>query len=236
MGRPRQRAQSCIPSAAAVIDRGARHVQHPRAGLARAQPVLPLLLVAAVRERHVEHPHPFQRSAPDRHVRAPRIPRLGVVLTEVERRDRRSLASARAWRTALQARSDPPRQHVCIRMLTRGCEQCRKPAEARFDVVIHEHHQLAVRALDTRVARHVQAQLALVRLIPRAQPLCLLASLGRGAGVVDHEHLRAHGTRLGDDRGERHLQVCRTPARGNHDRGGGGLGTHAWQSLGFVQK
>ena len=64
----------------------------PRTGARRRfamQPFLPLLLVAAILERHVKRPNTLQRAAADRHVGSPREARGGVVGTEVQRGDRR---------------------------------------------------------------------------------------------------------------------------------------------------
>ena len=56
-------------------------------------------------------------------------------------------------------------------MLACGVEQRLEPAGADADVVVDEHDELARRALDAGVARDVQAERTLVRLVARAEAL-----------------------------------------------------------------
>jgi len=83
---------------------------------------------------------------------SPCVRGVRVHAAEVERRDRRRLASAAARRAALEARPDRAREHVDLRVLARGVEEGCEPSRAGADVVVDEHQQLARRALHARVA------------------------------------------------------------------------------------
>ena len=219
VGGPRERAQARVPAGATVLDRRPGHVQDPRTRRVRAQAFLPLLLVAAVLERGVERSHPFEGAAADRHVRAPRMAGVGVVRAQLERGDGRALAPAGARRATLEAGPDRPGEDVHLRVPASGRQQRSKPAGARADVVVGEHHELALGTLYAGVAGHVQAERARMGLVAGAEARRQLARRLRGAGVVDHEHLGAGLRGVGRDRGQRHLQVGEAATRGNHDRG-----------------
>ncbi len=74
-------------------------------------------------------------------------------------------------------------------------------------VVVDEHHQLAARALDARVAGDVQAERSLVRLIAGAEALHKGSHRIRGSCVVHDDQLGAGAARLVRDRAQRHLQI-----------------------------
>ena len=215
VGAPRKRAQARIGADAPVIDRRASHVQDAcpfggdAARRAHPHPVLPLLLVAAVLERDIERPDALQRAAADGHVGAPGVAGVGVLRTELERRDRRSLAPARAQLAALQAGMDRSGEHVHLRVLARRVEKRLQPAAARADVVVDEHHELARRSLDAGVACDVEAERPLVGLVASAEAGGQRARGGGRAGVVDYQHLGSGRRSLRRDRGERHAQVGR---------------------------
>ena len=91
----RQRAQLRVLAGTPVLDAGAGDVHDGRnvlrarrcsvaaalrIGCGCGQTVLPLLLVPAVLERHVEWAHTLQGASADGHVGAPRIPRVGCPL------------------------------------------------------------------------------------------------------------------------------------------------------------
>ncbi len=177
VGAASERAQARIRAGATMLDGGCRHVQDTCAGRVPAQAFLPLLLVAAMLERHVERPHPLEGAAADRHVGAPGKARVGVVGAELERGDRRRLAPAAVRRGSLQAGDDRPGEHVHVRVLAGGRQQRREPAGEGADVVVDEHHQLPAGALDAGVARDVQAERARVRLVAGAEALSQLARL-----------------------------------------------------------
>ena len=153
---------------------------------------------------------------------APQAKRASVSrVAEVERRDRRPLASARARRGGPPgaARIGP------VNTSTSGCsraaaEQRREPPGATRDVVVDERHELAARALTPVLRATFKPSGRGVRLIARAEALGQRARRARGAGVVDHEHLRAGLRGLRGDRGERHLEIGQARARRDHDRGG----------------
>src|SRR6185312_1330830 len=132
---------------------------------------LPLLLVASPAEALVERAQASEGGPADRHVRAPGERRRLVSLAEVERGDRRTLASAAARRRPLEAGEDAPREHVRSGVLAGGLEQRGEPAGAHLDVVVEEHHERARRALHAAVASRVQAEVAAVRQIARAMAL-----------------------------------------------------------------
>src|SRR5664279_4634966 len=92
-----------------------------RAASGGPRTILPLLLIAAVLQRLVESTHALKRRSPDRHVRAPRVARIGVLRAEIKRRYRRPLAPARAPAMTLQARAVRSREDVHVAVLARGC-------------------------------------------------------------------------------------------------------------------
>ena len=153
VGGARECAQARVVACAAVLDGGAGNVQDPRAGLLHAQAFLPLLLVAAVLERHVERSHALQRVAADGHVRAPCIAGVGVALAQLERGDRRALPLARARRAAFEPCADRPGEDLDLRVLASGVEQRLQPAGAHADVVVDEHHALRASAARPCCAR-----------------------------------------------------------------------------------
>ncbi len=219
IGGAREIAQTRVLADAAVLDRGAGHVQDPCVRAQRAQPFLPLLLVAAVLERHVERPHAFERAAADRHVRAPREARVGVLVAQLERRDRRVLAPAAVRCVAVQARPDRPREHVHVRVLPRGIQQRVQPAIAGAHVVVDEHHELAVRVLHAAVAGDVQAESARVREVAGTEARRQLLHGRRATVVVDDQHLGCAACSGRCDRAQGHLQVGQACARRDHYRG-----------------
>ncbi len=214
-----ERAQSRVLARAPVLDRRARDVAHASAGALGAHAFLPLLLVAAVLERGVERADALERRAADRHVGAPRELGVGVLLAQLERRDRRLLSAARTRRGALQARPHRPREDVDIRVLGRGAEQRGEPPGCGADVVVDEHDELACRAPHAGVARDVQPERAGMGLIFRAVSPGQRSRAGGLAGVVDYEHLGIGLGGRGGERRERDLEVGEACARRDHDRG-----------------
>src|ERR1700733_1819377 len=104
------------------------YIQHPCVWLFRAQPFLPLLLVAAVLQRYVKRPHARQCAAADCHVRAPRIAGVGVARAELERGDGGRLAPA-GTRTpptaAFQTSGNGPGEHIYLWEFGGCLQQCR---------------------------------------------------------------------------------------------------------------
>ena len=141
-------------------------------------------------------PTRVERRATDRHVGAPGEARVGVVLAELERRDRGPLAPAGARRGAFQPGADRAREDLHLGVCVRRPQQRFEPAGARPHVVVHEHHELAAGALDTGVARDVQPQRPGMRLVAGAEALRQLANALRIAGVVDDHDLGARAGRL----------------------------------------
>ena len=216
VGAARERAQTGVGPSAAVIDARCGDVAHGRPARAPVT-LLPLLLVAAVLQGDIERPHAHERAAADGHVRPPRVTGVRVLRSEVQRGDRRTLPPAAARRAAFQAGPDGPGEDIRARVGAGGAQQRLQPARRGADVVVHEHDQLARGALHAGVAGDIQTQRLGMGLVARVKAGGERAGLGGGAGVIDDQHLRAGGGGLGGDRGERHLQVARTPARGNHD-------------------
>jgi len=113
-------------------------------------------------------------------------------------------------------------------VLVGGLEQRVEPAGADADVVVDEHHELAHGALDAAVAGGVQPERARERLVARAEARGQLARGGRGAGVVEDQHLGSRAGGGGGDGRERDLQVAQARARGDDDRG---CGVHGCQRV-----
>src|ERR1700722_5704827 len=190
-----------------------------------AEPFLPLLLVAAILERHVKRPNTLQRSAADRHVGSPGKARGSVLRAEVQCRDGRLLAPATMGRRAFQAREDRPGEDLSLGMFASGCEQRVEPALANLHVVVDEHDQLACRALDPGVAGNVEAERPVMWLIASAEALGKRASFLRGPGVVHDDRLDPGLVRLRRDRAQRDPEVVETRTRGHDDRGRGWVET-----------
>ena len=106
IGAAHQRAQAHVVPGAAVDEARAGEVEDTTAG--GAQTLEPLLLVAAERERLVERTGELERAASQSEVRAPDALGLGVAVAEVERGDRRALASAAARGGAVEPSLDRP--------------------------------------------------------------------------------------------------------------------------------
>src|ERR1039458_7195569 len=86
VGRPAQAAQSGVSRGPPVLDSGLRQVSHPstEGGVAP----LPVLLLAASEDRLVKAADLLQRSASQRHVRAPDELDVLIMGAQIERRER----------------------------------------------------------------------------------------------------------------------------------------------------
>src|SRR5918992_2391787 len=106
------------------------------------RPPKPLLLVAVGRDdRLVERADALDRRAADGEVRAPDHLRLAVPRAEIERRDRRILATAGARGPALQASPDRTAERLRLGVALRPLEERLEPALRRQDVVVDERDQ-----------------------------------------------------------------------------------------------
>src|SRR5207253_2762194 len=130
---PRRR----VRGGAAVIEPGAREVTNPPA--ARGVAPLPILLLAATDDRLVEHSDLLERAGPDRHVGAPHERHVAVLRTAVERRDRRLLAAAGAWPTALEPGPNRTAEDVVAGRRAHAVEDRLEPPWRDFDIIIDEH-------------------------------------------------------------------------------------------------
>ncbi len=196
---------------------------HPPFG---QQPFLPLLLVAVQPRASRRRARRCSIAARRTVMLAPQAKRtlVGVAWPEVERGDRRALAPAGVpapTAAALKAGADGAGEDLCAGVLAGAPQQRLQPSGANLDVVVDEHHQLAVRVGDAGVAGGVEAEAAACAKGGWRRSAGECAHLGRGPAVLDHQQLGPGGGGLGGDRGERDLEVVGARTGGDDDRGGG---------------
>ena len=200
---------------------GVRQVPDPAAVGQVAQ--FPLLLVPVAADPLLEQPDALERAPSNRHVRPPGPVRVDVTGSEVQRRDRGRLVTARPRASALEPRANRASEDVVLRRRTRSAQDCLEPPGRGLDVIVDEHDQLPARRLHPGVPRGVGP----AGLWPRHElhPVPLRDRCGRGIRAVAHDdHLGPLRLGLRHDRTQRDVEVLRTLPRGDHDRRDGGLG------------
>ena len=184
-----------------------------------AQAAQPVLLVAAGGEALVERADASRtRRAGSPCSRSRRAPARRSAVAEVEARDRRLLAPARARRRALEARADRPAERVRPPGAARApATSAREPARRRPHVVVDHRDQVGPRHADAGVARRVRARAARSRRTVRTPGGGdHLRPCGRASRRRSRSPRTAPVEVLRGERGERDLEVVGPVGRRNH--------------------
>src|SRR5437763_16182625 len=102
-------------------------------------PPEPVLVDTAAQERLAEGPDPVEHTAAGCHVGAPHEFGVLVLGTEIERGDRRRLATAGAGPTALQDGPDRAAEDLVARIFLGAGDEGPEPAGQCVDVVVDAH-------------------------------------------------------------------------------------------------